>query len=93
MKSMPQALSKKFSFFALGLTYGCFKQWTETQVSEYSDKCKSIPEILGKFCHNISDANIGSLYEAAESKYFGDFGCLSAITKSTNGLAQKLCPS
>lgn len=57
-------------FFDVGMW---IKQWTEVQIAECRDRCKLIPEIIGGFCANISDANIGSLYEAAEPKYFGDF--------------------
>lgn len=49
------------------------KQWTDTQIAEYKNKGKLIPEILGKFCATISDANLGELYKAVNWIYRDDF--------------------
>lgn len=49
------------------------KQWTDTQIAEYKYKGKLIPEILGKFCATISDANLGELYKAVNWIYRDDF--------------------
>ena len=32
--------------------------WTDEQFSEYQDRCKNIPQILGRYFSAISDANL-----------------------------------
>lgn len=47
--------------------------WTDEQFSEYQDRCKNIPQILGRYFSAISDANLRELCQEVDWTYAADF--------------------
>lgn len=57
-------------YFDVGMR---LEQWNDEQFAEYKEKCQQIPQILGRFCNTISDANLEELYQAIDRNYTDDF--------------------
>lgn len=49
------------------------ERWTDAQFAEYKDKCRLIPEILGRFFVTVSTANLEKLYKVVDWYYTDDF--------------------
>ena len=47
--------------------------WTDEQFSEYQDRCKNIPQILGRYFSAISDANLQGICQEVNWTYAADF--------------------
>lgn len=47
--------------------------WTDEQFSEYQDRCKNIPQILGRYFSTISDANLREVCQKVDWTYATDF--------------------
>lgn len=47
--------------------------WTDEQFSEYQNRCKNIPQILGRYFSAISDANLRELCQKVDWTYAPDF--------------------
>ena len=48
-------------------------KWDDAHFSEYTNKSKQIPGIIGRFCNTISDENIEVLCMAVDRNYADDF--------------------
>lgn len=48
-------------------------RWTDSQFAAYKNKCKLVPEILGRFCNTISDSNFETFYKDVDRDYIDDF--------------------
>lgn len=64
------ALHNIKKFFDLNMR---LEHWTDAQLAEYKEKCKQIPEILGRFCNTISDNNLEAIYTVIGWNYIDDF--------------------
>ena len=56
-------------------------QWSDLQLEEYKEKGRGIPQILGKFCSELSDANLVEMCNMVESIYADDFWTLLCENK------------
>lgn len=57
-------------YFNSGIRHSSWDEFTFTQ---YMEKCKRIPSLLGRFCNTISDTNIESIYSNVIRDYRDDF--------------------
>ena len=56
-------------------------QWSDLQLEEYKEKGRGIPQILGKFSSELSDANLVEMCNMVESIYADDFWTLLCENK------------
>lgn len=66
------------------------EQWNDKQFAEYKEKCQQIPQILGRFCGTISDANLEKVYNASDRNYTDDFWQLFCGYKVHRRISQKV---
>lgn len=66
-------------YFNSGIRHG---SWDESTYSQYMDKCKKIPSLLGRFFGTLSDATIEAVYSNVIRDYRDDFWNLVATHKA-----------
>lgn len=69
------------------------EQWSDDQFTEYKDKYKLIPEILGRYCSTISDGNLEMLCKAVNWNYTDDFWQLICDYKVYQRISPKVMES
>lgn len=52
------------------------EKWDDVKFTEYKEKCKLIPRILGRFFSTVSNSNIEILYKTVNRYYIDDFWSL-----------------
>ena len=68
-----------FNYFNSGIRHS---SWDESTYSQYMDKCKKIPSLLGRFFGTLSDATIEAVYSNVIRDYRDDFWNLVAAYKA-----------
>lgn len=56
-------------------------KWSDLQLEEYKEKGRGIPQILGKFCSELSDANLVEMCNMVDRTYADDFWMLLCENK------------
>ena len=63
-------------------------RWSAQQAEEYKNKWKTIPQVIGRFCGTLSDANFCEVYSTVENIYAEDFWEMICIYK----VYVRICP-